>query len=275
MPYAIEKLDHEDPGIRERIFHFLAPYEPYALFILGNLTMNFPDTHLYIAVQDGIWSGIAGYYAIANSSLIPFSRDPEVTRELTRYVATVHPDIGYVNGIDYAAEPAYDELLGMGYRPANDPQQIFMEMDGLPPLQPHEDSVRQMQPEDHNDIARLLRCLSETWDETRPVTPGEIQLVYMNPMRTVLLDEGRIVSSAATNGIGIHCYQILGVATHPEHRNRRYARAVVAALMRRMARLGGSHAVLFTNSRNTAAIQCYARLGFNITGKYYVAKLTH
>ena len=272
MICQIEKLDHENSDIRKRIFEFLAEYEPHALFILGNLTMNFPHSHLYSAVKDGRWLGIAGYYDFGKS-FIPFSTDADVTRALARYVAAAHKQIEYVNGIDYAAGPAYEELLRIGYRPGNNPNQVLMEMTGLPPLQRQEICARQMQESDGAGIAHLHRCLKGTWDETRPLTAEELNRARMNPLCTAVKADGRIVATSSSNGLGIRCYQILGVATHPLYRRRGFARAAVAALMRIMAGLGGRHAVLFTDRENTAAQQCYLGMGFKITGRYYVAKL--
>lgn len=272
MSCKIEKLDHENAAIRGKIFAFLTEYEPHSLFILGNLTMGFPQTYLYAAVEDGQWTGIAGYYALVKS-YIPFSPDADVTRTLTRHIAAAHPQIEYVNGMDYAAEPAYEELLRIGYRPDNDPHKVFMEMTGLPPLQPWEASARQMQGGDRAEIARLLRCLGGTWDESRPVTEEEMERAGMNPLLTVITAHGRIVSTASTNGLGIRCYQVLGVATHPDFRGCGYAGSAVAALMRSMEKLGGRHAVLFTDYDNVSAQRCYRRLGFTATGRYYVAKL--
>lgn len=268
----IEKLDHENSEIKERIFEFLDAYESHNLFILGNLTMNFPQSHLYAAVKDGRWVGIAGYYDFGKS-LIPFSTDADVIRALARHVAATHKQIEYVNGIDYAAEPAYEELLRMGYRPANAPDQVFMEMTCLPALQQQEAFARQIQEEDWAEIAHLHRCLRGTWDETRPLTAEELDRASVNPLCTAVKADGRIVATASSNGIGIRCYQILGVATHPLYRRRGYARAAVAALMRIMDGFGGRHAVLFTDRENTAAQQCYLGMGFKITGRYCVGKL--
>jgi ribosomal protein S18 acetylase RimI-like enzyme len=272
MICQIEKLDHENSAIRKKIFEFLAEYEPHALFILGNLTMNFPHSHLYAAAKDGRWLGIAGYYDFGKS-LIPFSTDAEVTRALAQHMAAAHPQIEYVNGIDYAAEPAYRELLRIGYLPDNNPNQVFMEMTGLPPLQQLEEFARQIQEGDRAEVAHLHRCLRGTWDETRPLTAEELKRSSFNKLCTAVTADGHIVATASSNGVGIRCYQILGVATHPAYRRRGYARAAVAALMRIMAGLGGCHAVLFTDQDNAAAQQCYLGLGFKITGKYYVGKL--
>jgi RimJ/RimL family protein N-acetyltransferase len=272
MTCEIEKLDHENAVVRKKIFSYLAEFEPHALFILGNLTMNFPHTHLYAASRSGRWLGIAGYYA-SHKAVVPFSTDAEITRALTRHVVATHKRVEYMNGIAYAGEPAYAELLQLGFKPANSPHHVFMEMKGLPPRQPHESTARLMQQNDRPEIAHLLRCLSETWDEDRLLTTEELERTGLNPLRTVVSADGQIVSTASSNGLGIRCYQILGVATHPSHRRNGYARAAVAAIMRIMAGLGGRHAVLFADRDNKAAQQCYLGMGFKITGEYYVAKL--
>jgi hypothetical protein len=120
-PLNIHKLDHEDDACRQALLDYLAPHEAHSLFIVGNLANRFPESHLYVAQRDGRWAGVAGYYAKPRS-LIPFSTDPDVVRALVRYVAQQHAPIEYMNGIAYAARPAYEELLALGWRPANDPR---------------------------------------------------------------------------------------------------------------------------------------------------------
>ena len=94
----------------------------------------------------------------------------------------------------------------------------------------------------------------------------------MNPLRHVLEDCGKIVSTASTNGLGLAAFQILGVATLPEARRQGYASAVCAALMRTMHSQGAKSCVVFTGLGNLAAQRCYEQLGFRITGEYYVAE---
>src|SRR5512142_2671153 len=97
----VELIKHTEANTRARIREFLTPDEPHALFLLGNLRRSFPGTYLYAAVRGSEWAGIAGYYD-GPRSFIPYSREPETIRELTRCVASVHPDIRWLNGIEYA-----------------------------------------------------------------------------------------------------------------------------------------------------------------------------
>lgn len=270
MPSHIEKLDHQDPAVKERLREFLAPHEVHALFILGNLRSIRPQTNMYVAIRDGLWVGVCGYYGV-HQSMNPFSTDPQVARQLVRHTAGLHPIIEYLTGIDYAAQPALEELQSLGYQCMNDPHQVFMELGGQPPPQEAEAQCRQMAPDDAEQVVRLLRVM---WDEdpATPITQEELDRVRLNPARWVLEADGRIVSTAATSGIGISACQIIGVATDPNHRRKGYARAVCAHLIRQMAAKGAQQTVLFTDVGNLAAQRCYQGLGFRIAGKYYVAK---
>jgi ribosomal protein S18 acetylase RimI-like enzyme len=52
------------------------------------------------------------------------------------------------------------------------------------------------------------------------------------------------------------------VGCHPEHRRRGIARAVVLALLRRLALMGARTAVVYPNGDNDAAVSLYERCGF-------------
>ena len=242
--------------------------------ILGNLRTRFPGSHVYLARSGEQWLGLAAYYD-APRSLIPFSTEPQVTRALVRHIAGLHRPIEYMNGSAFTAEPAYDELVALGFAPANDPRQILMEAplsseDAIPRC-PHEDGARLVRPADGPELALLMRYLRGRTEEELP-TQREIEMILINPHRMVIESAGRAATMAATNGIGIRAFQILAVATRPQFRRQGYASSVCAALMRHMFRQGARHAVLFTNVDNHAARSCYEQLGFTVTGSYMVAR---
>ena len=271
MALRIEKVDHEDLAMRERLFAFLAPHEAYCLFITGNLKNDFPESHLYAAVLRDKWIGLAGYYG-RPKSVIPFATDPDTARVLARYVADRHPDIDFLNAMASLAEPACDELVRLGYRVANDPRQVFMQSDSEPAPQQHEELVRAMEPADHEGTVKLLRYIQDRPQEP-PVTKEELRKVRMSPFRRVLVANGQVVSTASTNGLGIAAFQILGVATALAHRAKGYARAVCASLMREMWREGARQGIIFAPTDNQPAQRCYKGLGFQATGDFWVAKL--
>jgi len=271
---TLEKIDHLNAAVKERLVDFLSPRETHNLFILGNLRRDFPGTHLYAASREGRWCGVAGYYE-APKSLCLFSEDREVVRALVRHVASIHSPIRFVNAIDYVAQPACEVMAALGYRLARDPHQVFMEtrIPNGAGWAPREglDKVRLVRESDGPAVARLVRYISRPTDES-PLTEDEIAKAVLNPLRHVLEIQGQIVSTASTNGLGLTAFQILGVATLPEFRRRGYASAVCAALMHTMHGQGAQGCVLFTGIDNLSAQRCYERLGFRATGAYYVAE---
>ncbi|HEX2973997.1 MAG TPA: GNAT family N-acetyltransferase [Tepidisphaeraceae bacterium] len=271
---SIWKIDHEDAGHRRALYDYLGPQEAHALFIVANLSSRLPGSHLYIASRGSEWVGIAGYYELPKS-LIPFSTDPDVARALARHVAEIHP-VEWVNGIGYAAWPAYEQLLALGFTAMNDPRDVLMELPlsqvGELPRATHEERVRLIRPEEAEELAWLIRYLTRPGD-TSPMTAEEIAKIRMNPHRLVLEADRRIVATASTNGLGLRAFQILAVVTHPDARQRGYARAVCSALIRQMRKQGAEHCVLFTHHNNSAAKACYEGLGFRVTGNYCLGKV--
>lgn len=271
MDVQVEKLDFQDARIRERLLDFLAPYEAYTLFITGNLRNHFPDSYLYVAKREERWVGVAGFYELFGS-IVPFALDPQATRTLVERIAERHPRIRSLCAVAEVAQPACDVLLHMGYKNTEDPRCALMRLEALPPQQPSENLVRPITPADYAAVALLLRHVRNQPPEA-PLTPEELEILSLNPHCYVLMIDGEIVSTAQTNGIGIASFQILGVATQPEHRNRGYARAVCAALIRKMWEAGARQSILFTRFDNAAAIASYKKLGFRIRGEYWVARL--
>ena len=214
---------------------------------------------------------MAAYYE-RFKSLVPFALEPDGVRRLTRHVAALHPQIDWLNGMEEIGRPALEELLRLGYESLRDPGKVFMEADGLPPVQPGEEACRLQRPEDAPAVVRLLRHLQGT-DPDAPPTEDELARVRANPQRYVLECDGRLVSTAATSGIAVTAGQIIGVATEPSYCGRGFAGAVCATLMRDLADKGARHTVLFTDVDNLPAQRCYQRLGFRITGQYLLAKL--
>jgi hypothetical protein len=97
----IDELNLEDRDIRARLVHYLAPHESHALFLLGNLMANFPESQLYAAVEGGQWFGVAGYYEAFNAVSL-FAERPEASRALIRHTARIHPKIFISAGPNYA-----------------------------------------------------------------------------------------------------------------------------------------------------------------------------
>lgn len=267
----IDKLDHGDPRVRERLFAFLRPHEAECLFITGNLKSRFPGTHLYAAGRGVQWLGVGGYYEEPRAVVLGAAGD-ETARALAAELARRHPDLQSLCAPAGPADAACRVLAGMGWTCAGDPRCVLMGLDEVPPPQRFEDRVRPVRLGDHIRVVKLLRQIHDRPREA-PVTERELRAVLMNPLCLVLDDGSGAVATAQTNGMGIDAFQVLGVATDPECRNRGYARAVCASLVRAMWDRGARRAVLFTKRDNPAALKCYRNLGFHVLGEYWVARL--
>jgi ribosomal protein S18 acetylase RimI-like enzyme len=224
-----------------------------------------------VAKRGDSWVGVAAYYGLPRS-IVPYAFEPETTRALTRRIAEHHSAINYLCAVSSVAEPACDELRLMGYKLLNDPACVFMELDQRPPRQPLEELARLVTLDDYPSIVRLHRYLHRESQEL-PISEEDLQKVAMNPLCYVLEVDGEVVSTATTNGVGISAFQILGVSTHPGHRNKGYACAVCAYLIRTMWEAGARRSVLFTEKDNFVAQACYLKLGFRSTDDYWLAKL--
>jgi GNAT superfamily N-acetyltransferase len=267
----IEKLDHGEEKVRRRLLAFLRPHEAECLFLTGNLKNRFPGTHLYAAREAGEWLGVGGYYEEPRAVVLGAAEDA-AARELASELAGRHPDLQSLCAPAGPAAAACRVLAGMGWHHAEDPRCLLMELDSPPPPQEFEGLVRPIRLGDHIPVVKLLRQIHNR-PPGAPVTEHELRALMMNPLCLVLDAGSGPVATAQTNGMGIAAFQILGVATDPAHRNRGYARAVCASLIRAMWSRGARRAVLFTGRDNPAALGCYRRIGFRTVGEYWVARL--
>jgi RimJ/RimL family protein N-acetyltransferase len=271
MAVQVKSINQGDANAIAGIYEFLAPYETYCLFIIGNLRLKFPGSHIYLATRGSQWVGVAGYYDGFNS-VMPFALDAEAARALIRHIVQRHGEFKVLGAVGTVAAPAYEELRCHGYSLASDPHCAFMELEAPPLPQKFESQVRLIAPDDYPAVARLFRYLhGESQDAS--LTEDELRLAAINPLCYVLEIGGKILATASTNGLGLTAFQILGVSTHPEHRNRGYARAVCATLIRTMWAAGARRCILFTEIHNDAAQACYKKLGFTTKTEYWLAKL--
>lgn len=266
----IEELNYEDRDTQAQVIRYLAPHESYALFLLGNLKSDFPGAHLYAAVENGRWFGVAGYYE-SYLAVSLFTENATASRELIRRRAIQHPKICFLSGAEPSAGPACDALHSMGYQILADPQLTFMELIGQPPLQEAEKLCRPFREEDTTRIVELLRHLHNHPDANQ-TTDADLDNIRNTYLRHVLIHQGQVVSTASTNGMGIHAFQILGVATDESCRRRGFATAVCASVIREMSWRGATRCVLFTERDNIPAQRCYLRMGFRMTGYFYLAR---
>jgi ribosomal protein S18 acetylase RimI-like enzyme len=120
------------------------------------------------------------------------------------------------------------------------------------------------------DTVARLQHLIHHLPMDAPITEEERGRVLACSVSFCLEADGKIVAVAMSNGLAIHSFQILGVATDPAYQGRGYAKALCSHLIQFMQKKGAQEAIIFTDKENIAARKCYLALGFVITDRYYV-----
>lgn len=113
--------------------------------------------------------------------------------------------------------------------------------------------------------------MSEVAYEGHSIEPSVSRLLLRSRLRSEYIyavsAQGHILAKAGTNAQGMHWFQIGGVYTLPEYRNKGLAAAAVAHLIN--AHSAEAHGfTLFVKTENAAAIKVYTNLGFEQCGMF-------
>jgi ribosomal protein S18 acetylase RimI-like enzyme len=262
--------DVNQESVRKELIAYLEPHESKALFLLGNLQSHFQPAFLYVAKEKNRLIGVCGYYPTFQSCTI-FSESSAASKAFAQTVLKNHPSVIALTGMANMVQPAYDEFTSYGRKPTNIPRQDFFEltMKNFRPFFLSDVTIRPIAERDVDSAARLHRLIHHASMDD-PITEEERKRIRFSPVSFCLEMEERVVSVASSNGLAIHAFQILGVATDPSYQRRGYAKALCSYLIQFMQKSGAEKAIIFTGEENTAARKCYLDLGFQITDKYYV-----
>ncbi len=87
----------------------------------------------------------------------------------------------------------------------------------------------------------------------------------------ILKKDNKIVAKANIHGVSKNYFQIGGVATLPEHRNKGYSKQTISYLCNFHFQMGIPHALLFTDNNNLAARAVYKKIGFRPFDSFVIA----
>ncbi len=266
----ITQFDGNQESARKELIAYLAPHEAQALFLLGNLQSHFQPAFIYIAKENNRIVGVCGYYPTFQSCTI-FSESSEASRAFARIVLKEHSSVNALLGMSKMIEPAYAEFVASGRKPINPPEMDFFElvMEHFKPFSLPKVSIRPVADKDVDTVARLQRLIHHVTMDA-PITEEERIKVRACDASFCLEVDGKIVAVATSNGLAIHAFQFLGVATDPVYQRRGYAKALCSHLIQFMQKKGAQKVVIFTGRENIAARKCYLDLGFEMTDGYYV-----
>jgi predicted GNAT family acetyltransferase len=112
---------------------------------------------------------------------------------------------------------------------------------------------------------------SDDSEETRQSAMAEVLVMIESGNYFVMEINDVPVALSGFNASVEDCVQVGGVWTPPEHRNRGYARVLLAEILRLAHERGIAKALLF--AKNPAAIKAYEAIGFDECGCYRLAFL--
>lgn len=113
----------------------------------------------------------------------------------------------------------------------------------------------------------LNRAWIEEWFQMEAVD----EWVLTNPHKALLEPggaifmaewEGRPVGTVALRKVDKHCYEFTKMAVDPAYRRRGIAEELTKASFLQAAMLGAKEIILYSNTKNEAAIRLYERIGF-------------
>jgi ribosomal protein S18 acetylase RimI-like enzyme len=254
---------------RKNLIAYLQPHEAQALFLLANLQSHMEPSFVYVAKENNRIIGVCGYYPTFKSCTI-FSERSVASKAFAQTMLKNHPDANTLLGMAVMVEPAYEEYLLQGRKPIREPEIDFfeLEMKNFKPFFIPNALIRQVTENDVDAVVHLHRLIHHI-SRDNPISEDERVKIRMSEVAFCVETDGEVVSVAISNGLAIHAFQILGVATDPIYQKRGYAKALCSHLIEFMREKGGEKAILFTGKENLAARKCYLDLGFKITDRYY------
>ncbi len=266
----ISEINWNQESEQKNLIAYLELHETQALFLLGNIQSHFQPSFVYVAKEKKRIVGVCGFYPTFQSCTI-FSEHSGASKAFAQIVLKKHASVNALLGMANMIKPAYQEFVAQGRKPINSPEMDFFElsMKNFKPFFLPDAVIHPVTEKDVDSVARLQRLIhNDPIDD--PLTEEERVKVRSSLVSFCLEVDGKIVAVATSNGLAIHAFQILGVATEPAFQRRGYAKALCSHLIDFMQKQGAEKAIIFTDEENVAAQKCYRDLGFQITDRYYV-----
>jgi len=252
----LETVILRDKGALEAFFRrdvFLHIYN------IGDLDDFFWRNTTWYAQREGdtILAVVLLYTGLELPTLLAFSGDREATEELLRSIINELPAKLYAH-----LSTGLEKVLGERFALESHGEHYKMALRDKSPMQCVDCSeVVRLSTTDLDEMMRFYReSYPGNWFDPRMLETNQ----YFGIRR-----DGVLVSAG-----GIHVYSkryrvaALGnITTHPDQRNRGYARAVTARLCRSLSD-SVDHIGLNVKADNSAAISCYKGLGFEICVTY-------
>ncbi|MCK5016180.1 MAG: GNAT family N-acetyltransferase [Candidatus Peribacteraceae bacterium] len=260
------------PSDKQTILDFAYQREKENMFVIGSFTA-YPkpfSQNVYLGCyKDSELIGIGTHFEKRFGSLVINSQSNESINEIVDGFISRDAKVEWVPAFKQYAVPIIERLRFHGIKP----KKISEETVFLLTHETFEDystgETAMATKKDIEEIIKLNRAVeSEKIDA--PITNRERKQVIIGH-EWLLRKDGKIVSKANIHGVSKSYIQIGGVATHPDHQGKGYAKQTVSAVCNHWLE-HEKEVILFTNNDNEAANKVYNTLGFKPIDEYIIAE---
>jgi predicted GNAT family acetyltransferase len=254
---------HDPAAFGRHVLPFLARNEAENCFFIGFIPQLLPD-HLYLAVEDAAGEVVAVAIKTPGRHMALTPAPPAAVEALVDHLIA--------NGVDplgVQSRPETARRFAERYRSATGRaaklkvSMAIHQLDRVTPIAGVPGSFRQATADDAELLARWVKAF--VIDCHLPPVADELPRARQRIARgeTFLwCVDGTPVSTASENGPTPNGMRVSLVYTPPEHRNRGYASACVAALSQRMLDAGRKFCFLYTDLANPTSNKIYHSIGY-------------
>lgn len=259
------------PKHRAVILRYAGKKEQENLFVIGAFQRPgdpFEDI-LFAGAYRGVQLIGLGAFFKKFGSLVLHAENNRALAELTDHFVNLGCRIEWVPMYARHALPTISRLRRSGYAPKELREETVFLLTKKSFTDHPEPGVRRGTPKDVDEIIRLDR-LANGSDPGEEIAARDRSQIY--PETEYLLHkDGKLVSRVNVHGWSGKYVQVGGVATHPDYRERGFAKQVISAVCRDYLKKD-KHVILFCKKDNTAALAVYEKLGFRPIDEFIVAK---
>lgn len=256
---------------KDDVLTFAYQNEHENLFIIGSFQLYknpFEVNDFWGFFEDANLIGLAVYFKQFGNLVINTSSKAIIDQFVDHAVKKgIKPDC--VAAYKKYADPTIEHLKKHKIIPKKLSEETVFKLDRNDFINFSTGEEQQSNESDIDEIILLSRKIFEN-DHSQKITEKDRKKI--TPKREFILKkDGKIIAKANIHGVSKNYFQIGGVATLPEYRNKGYAKQVVSYLCDFHFKMEIPHALLFTDNSNLAAQAVYKKIGFRPFDQFVIA----
>ncbi len=256
---------------KEEVLSFAYQHEHENLFIIGSFQIYknpFEVNDFWGFFENEKLTGLAIYFKKFGNLVINAPTE-KIINELVDQAVEKRIEPKCVAAYKKYADPTINRLKRHNIIPKKISEETVFKLDQKDFNNFSKGEEQQASESDMDEIILLGRIVFE--NNTNPKITKKDREKITPKREFILKKDGIIVAKANIHGVSTNHFQIGGVATLREYRNKGYAKQVVSYLCNFHFQMGIPHALLFTDNNNLAAQSVYKKIGFRPFDQFVIA----